>query len=83
VAVAATASTLHALGDTGPLLGIWAIGSLLGGTIATRIRTSAHGVGGVTLLITALAAGHAALILGSGSLPLLGGLLLVAEQPDL
>lgn len=30
------------------------------------------------LLITALAAGHAALILGSESLPVLGGLLLVA-----
>jgi hypothetical protein len=78
VAVAATASTLHAIGDTGPLLGIWAVGSLLGGIIATRTRASAHEVGAVILLITALAAGHAALILGSESLPLLGGLLLVA-----
>ena len=42
VAVAATASTLHAIGDTGPLLGIWGLGSLLGGVIATRTRTSAH-----------------------------------------
>lgn len=78
VAVAATASTLHAIADTGPLLGIWGVGSLLGGIIATRTRASAHGVGAVIPLITALAAGHAALILGSESLPLLGGLLLVA-----
>ena len=60
VAVAATASALHAIGDTGPLLGIWAVGSLLGGIIATRIHASAYGVGAVILLIVALAAGHAA-----------------------
>jgi hypothetical protein len=78
VAVAATASTLHAIGDTGPLLGIWGVGSLLGGIIATRTRASAHGAGAVILLITALGAGHAALILGSESLPILAGLLLVA-----
>jgi hypothetical protein len=78
VAVAATASALHAIGDTGPLLGIWGVGSLLGGIIATRTRASAHGAGAVILLITALGAGHAALILGSESLPILAGLLLVA-----
>src|ERR1039458_8545843 len=78
VAVAATASARHAIGDTGPLLGIWGVGSLLGGIIATHTHRSAHGVGAVILLIAALATGHAALILGTGSLPLLGGLLLVA-----
>jgi MFS family permease len=78
VAVAATASELHAIGDTGPLLGIWGVGSLLGGIIATRTHASAHGVSAVILLITALATGHAALILGTGSLPSLGGLLLLA-----
>jgi len=78
VAVAATATAQHAIGDAGPLLGIWGVGSLLGGIIATRTHTTAHRVGAVILLITALAAGHAALILGSGSLPILGGLLLVA-----
>ena len=78
VAVAATASTLHAIGDAGPLLGIWGVGSLLGGIIATRSRASAHGAGALILLITALGAGHAALILGSESLPILAGLLLVA-----
>jgi hypothetical protein len=78
VAVAATASARHAIGDTGPLLGIWGVGSLLGGIIATHTHASAHGVGAVILLIAALATGHAALILGTGSLPLLGGLLLVA-----
>ena len=78
VAVAATASTLHAISDTGPLLGIWGVGSLLGGIIATRTRVSTRGAGAVILLITALGAGHAALILGSESLPILAGLLLVA-----
>src|ERR1019366_3203276 len=78
VAVAATASARHAIGDTGPLLGIWGVGSLLGGIIATHTHASAHGGGAVILLIAALATGHAALILGTGSLPLLSGLLLVA-----
>lgn len=39
------ARTLHTIGDTGPLLGIWGVGSPLGGIIATRTRARAHGVG--------------------------------------
>lgn len=78
VAVAASASALHAIGDTGPLLGIWGVGSLPGGIIATRSRASTHNPCAVIQLITLLAAGHAALILGSAGLPLLGGLLLLA-----
>jgi MFS family permease len=84
VAVAASASSQHAIGATGPLLGIWGVGSLLGGIIATRTRTrththaNTHHAGAVIVLITALAAGHAALIIASANLPLLGGLLLLA-----
>jgi len=78
VAVAASASSQHAIGATGPLLGIWGVGSLLGGIIATRTHANTHHTSAVILLITALATGHAALILASANLPLLGGLLLLA-----
>jgi predicted MFS family arabinose efflux permease len=77
-AFAATATALHSVGDTGPLLGIWGLGSLLGGMIGARLHASSHDARAVTMLIALLAAGHAALILGSGSMPVLGGLLLVA-----
>lgn len=74
VAVTASASALHTIGDTGPLLGIWGVGSLLGGIIATHT----HPARSLIPLIIALAAGHAALIFGTASLPLLAGLLLLA-----
>ena len=67
--VGVTAST-HALGQSaaaGPLLGLWGLGSLVGGIAATRLGGSARGPRGLTLLVAALALGHGALILTTGS----------------
>jgi MFS family permease len=77
VAVAATASSFHDIAATGPLLGIWGVGSLLGGILSTR-TAAINGPGAVTALIIILAVTHAALILGSHDLLALGGLLLIA-----
>jgi predicted MFS family arabinose efflux permease len=55
----------------GPLLGIWGIGSLIGGLAATR-KGGPQSTGAVTALLLALAAAHAMLILTTGSLILTG-----------
>jgi MFS family permease len=77
VAVADTANSLHDIAATGPLLGVWGVGSLLGGILCTR-SSSVNRSGVVTGLIIIFAAAHAALILGSHNLLALGGLLLIA-----
>jgi predicted MFS family arabinose efflux permease len=75
------AATAHALGNTtaaGPLLGLWGVGSLLGGTAATRLRASdADGCGLVGLLV-GLAFAHGALILTTDSLAAMGAVLTLA-----
>lgn len=68
VGVGVTAAA-HALGSTttaGPLLGLWGLGSLLGG-IASRLGGGASGPRGLILLLAALALTHGALILTTGS----------------
>jgi MFS family permease len=77
VAVADTASSMHDIAATGPLLGVWGVGSLLGGILCTRI-SSVNRSGAVTGLIIVFAAAHGTLILGSHNLLALGGLLLIA-----
>jgi predicted MFS family arabinose efflux permease len=78
VAVTATAATLGHGGAAGPLLGIWGLGSLLGGIVATRFGGAPSHARGVVLLVAALAFGHAALLVASGSLIALAGVLLLA-----
>jgi MFS family permease len=78
--VGVTAST-HALGSgaaAGPLLGLWGLGSLLGGIAATRLGGSARSMRGLTVLLTGLAAGHGALILATGSVVALGVVITLA-----
>jgi predicted MFS family arabinose efflux permease len=78
--VGVTAAT-HALASSaaaGPLLGLWGLGSLLGGAVATRLGGSAQSARGVTLLLIALALAHAALILTTGSLLAMGAVITVA-----
>jgi MFS family permease len=78
VAVAASAETLASPAVGGPLLGVWGLGSLLGGVIATRRGGGAHSPAGLTIVLAALAAGHLMLITAAGSVPALAAVLLVA-----
>ncbi len=74
-------SATHALGRTaaaGPLLGIWGVGSLLGGIVATRLGGGGRGAGGLILLVGTLAASHGALIVATGSVLSLGIVILLA-----
>jgi predicted MFS family arabinose efflux permease len=71
----------HALGSTtaaGPVLGLWGLGSLLGGTVATRLGGGATEARGLTAMLAALALCHAALILTTGSLLALGAVITLA-----
>jgi predicted MFS family arabinose efflux permease len=78
--VGVTASA-HALGSSaaaGPLLGLWGLGSLLGGIAATRLGGSARSRRGLTVLLAALAVGHGALTLATGSVVALGVVITLA-----
>jgi hypothetical protein len=77
----ATASAAGALGVTaaaGPLLGLWGLGSLLGGIAATRAGGVAGTGAGLVLLLGGLGAAHVALVAATGSLVALGALTLLA-----
>lgn len=70
----------HALGSTesaGPLLGLWGVGSLLGGIAVTRLGAGAPG-GRLPLLLAALALAHGALILTTDSIVAIATVILVA-----
>ena len=72
VAVAAAAAALGSSAAAGPLLGVWGLGSLAGGVLATRLGGGARGPAGLALVLAALAAGHLALAAAAGSLVALG-----------
>jgi predicted MFS family arabinose efflux permease len=78
VAAAAAATDLGSGGAAGPLLGLWGLGSLAGGVLATRLGGGARTAKGLALVLAALTAGHLALALASSSDVLLGGTLFVA-----
>jgi predicted MFS family arabinose efflux permease len=63
--VAVTAAT--GATEAGPLLGLWGVGSLLGGIAATRAGGGARTGAGLALLLAALAGGHMTLPAGMGS----------------
>jgi MFS family permease len=73
VAVPATAGAM-----AGPLMGLWGLGSLAGGAIATRRGGGAHTPGGLALVLAFLAAGHLALVAAAGSTVALAAVLFVA-----
>jgi predicted MFS family arabinose efflux permease len=77
VAVTAAAKALGSTTAAGPLLGLWGVGSLLGGIGATRLG-GARDARGLTWLLAALAAGHGALLLTTGSVLALGAVILLA-----
>jgi predicted MFS family arabinose efflux permease len=77
VSVVAATHTLQSATWAGPLLGIWGIGSLIGGLAATR-KGGLRSPRAVTALLLALAAVHATLILTRGNLILMGVTILAA-----
>jgi predicted MFS family arabinose efflux permease len=78
IAVAAAAGALGSSAAAGPLLGVWGLGSLAGGVLATRLGGGARGASGLALMLGALAAGHIALAAAAGSLVLMAGVLFAA-----
>jgi hypothetical protein len=78
VGVTAAAASLGSTADAGPLLGLWGLGSLLGGIVTTRLGGGARHSGGLVVLLAALALGHGALLLTTGSTLALGAVILLA-----
>jgi predicted MFS family arabinose efflux permease len=62
----------------GPLLGLWGLGSLLGGIVATRLGGAAQSIRGLTLLLAALALTHGALVFTTDSAVAMGAVILLA-----
>jgi MFS family permease len=77
VAVSVAAEEAGVTGSTGLLLGIWGLGSLVGGLIAARAGAPADPARRLGLLLAALAAGHLTLV-AAGAPLVLAGLLFVA-----
>jgi MFS family permease len=78
VGVTAAVKALGSPGAGGPLLALWGLGSLLGGIATTRIGGGARRASGLTLLLAALAAGHGALVLTTGSVAAIGAVIALA-----
>jgi MFS family permease len=78
VGVTATAKHLAVAAAAAPILGLWGLGSLLGGVVTTRIGGGAKTVPGLVALILALAVTHGALLLGTESLPVMGVIIVLA-----
>ena len=78
VGITAAAKALGSTAAAGPVLGIWGVGSLLGGVAATRLGGGARRAGGLILLVGALAVAHGALIFATGSVLAIGAVILLA-----
>jgi len=69
----AVPATLEPLGDanlTGPLLGLWGVGSLVGGLIVARVGAPVDAPRRLALLLLVWGAAHAALGLATGAVSL-------------
>ena len=78
VGVTVTAKHHATAAAAAPILALWGLGPLLGGVVATRTGGGAKSIPGLVALIVALAVTHGALVLGTGSLPVLGVIILLA-----
>ena len=76
IAVPVAAEAAGHAGAAGLLLGVWGLGSLLGGLAAARAGAARDPVRRLTALLAALAGGHLLLTIPLGPLPLAGLLLL-------
>jgi predicted MFS family arabinose efflux permease len=72
VAVVAAAQALGAKAAVGPLLGVWGVGSLVGGIVATRAGGGARTGAGLALILAVLTAAHLALAAAAESVVALG-----------
>ena len=78
IGVTAAARALGSTAAAGPLLGLWGVGSLLGGIAATRLGGGAQRGKGLTVLLGALALGHGALVVTTGSVVAIAAVILLA-----
>ena len=78
VGVTASAKHLAGAAAAAPVLGLWGLGSLAGGLIVTRLGTRVDNARYLSLLLGALAATHGALLLGTGSLPVMSAIIVLA-----
>ena len=78
IGVTAAARALGSTAAAGPLLGLWGVGSLLGGIAATRLGGGAQRGKGLTVLLGALAFGHGALVVTTGSVVAIAAVILLA-----
>lgn len=78
--IGVTVSAKHIAGaaSAAPLLGLWGAGSLLGGLVVTRLGARLDSARHLRVLIAALAVSHGALLAGTGSLPVMGAIILLA-----
>jgi MFS family permease len=75
VVVPAALSAIHHRGLTGPLLGLWGVGSMLGGLVAGQLSAAAAPARRLALLLLGWGAGHA--LIGAGGSPAAIALLLL------
>jgi MFS family permease len=78
IAVAAATDALGSTAAAGPLLGIWGVGSLIGGLLAARLGGGARSAAGLSLVLGALALGHLSLVATAGSIAAMAVVLLLA-----
>ncbi|HEU4979553.1 MAG TPA: MFS transporter [Solirubrobacteraceae bacterium] len=75
VVVPAALTGMHHRALTGPLLGLWGVGSMIGGLAAGRLRAARTPARRLALLLAGWGAGHA--LIGAGGSPLALALLLL------
>jgi MFS family permease len=78
VAVTAAADALGGTAAAGPLLGLWGVGSLIGGIVVARAGGGARTGAGLAALLAVLAATHLALAAAAGSMIALGAVIVLA-----
>jgi MFS family permease len=78
VAVTATAERLGGTAAAGPLLGLWGVGSLLGGIVVARAGGGARTGAGLAALLAVLGATHLSLAAAAGSMIALGAVIVLA-----
>jgi MFS family permease len=78
VGVTASATRLGHTAESGLLLGLWGVGSLIGGVVVTRSGGGAQGNRGLMSILALLAVAHGALAAATGNLLALGAIIVVA-----
>ncbi len=77
VGVTASTAAVSSAAAAGPLLGLWGVGSLLGGMLAVRLGHGLRGAGGLALILAVLTGGHLLLVAAAGSVVAMAGVLVL------